>query len=227
MTTIIVPSKHNDIFQDCRASLDKFAPSTPKILVRDGHDIAGMAVQAPFNWRTVQAPEPFIYARNINLGIKACEDDVFLCNDDVQFVDNFTIGRLQFLMQSHPEVGILSPRILGGVGNVLQSMWRGELVESSARLAFVAVMIRRSVIDKVGLLDEQFTGYGFDDTDYCLRTQRAGFKLAIAGQVVVTHGHGKQNASSSYRREPNFLKLIKEGEDIYARKWSKHTWHSS
>src|ERR1700731_4167905 len=76
--TIIFPSKHNDIFEACKNSIDKYAPKEKKILVRDGN-----AMPSPDHWITVQGPaSPFVYSRNINLGIKQSTGDVLLTNDD-------------------------------------------------------------------------------------------------------------------------------------------------
>lgn len=57
------------------------------------------------------------------------------------------------------------------------------------RLVFFCVMIRRSVIDQIGLLDEGYIKGNFEDDDYCLRTILSGYKLAIAKSSFVFH-HG-------------------------------------
>ena len=200
MTTIIVPSKHPDIFESCRASLDKFAPETEKILVRDGDQIT----EPTGNWKTIQAPEgKFVYARNVNLGITASTGDVLLCNDDVQFTQPGVIEALQTSLTLYPEVGMISPKILGGVGNSLQSNVIESIQYTEMRLAFVCVLIRRAVIDKIGLLDERFIGYGWDDVDFCRRAVTAGWKMAATASTSVTHGDGSpQGFSSSFRRAP-------------------------
>ncbi len=57
------------------------------------------------------------------------------------------------------------------------------------RLVFFCVMIRRSVIDQIGILDEGYIKGNFEDDDYCLRTILSGYKLAIAKSAFVFH-HG-------------------------------------
>jgi hypothetical protein len=215
MTTIIVPSKHPDIFESCRASLDKFAPETEKILVRDGDQIT----EPTGNWKTIQASEgKFVYARNVNLGITASTGDVLLCNDDVKFNQPGTIEALQTRLFLYPEVGIISPKIFGGVGNSLQSNVTESIQYTEMRLAFVCVLIRRAVIDKIGLLDERFTGYGWEDVDFCRRAVTAGWKMAATASTSVTHGDGTaQGFSSSFRREPA---INWDGSvEAYQKKW--------
>ncbi len=196
-TTIIVPSKYPEIFESCRASLNQFALDTDKILVRDGHDIID-----PFGWTTIQTEGPFVYSRNVNLGIKQTSGNVLLTNDDVQFVSPDTVEAMEKILATHADIGILSPKIDGGVGNIDQSDVNRPICYTQQRLAFVCVLIRREVIDKIGLLDEKFTGYGWDDVDYCRRAVLAGWRLAVTADAIVKHGHGKNKASASFARAP-------------------------
>ncbi len=57
------------------------------------------------------------------------------------------------------------------------------------RLVFFCVMIRKSVVDQIGLLDEGYIKGNFEDDDYCLRTILSGYQLAIAKNAFVYH-HG-------------------------------------
>ena len=211
-TSIIVPSRFPDIFVDCCESLNKFAPTQNKVLVRDGHDIVD-----PSDWTTIQGPEgPFIYSRNINLGIKQTSGDVLLVNDDVRFVSPDTVEAMEKIFATHADIGILSPRIIGGVGNADQSGVTEHLRYTSTRICFICSLIRRSVIDAIGLLDERFTGYGYDDDDYCRRSTDAGFKMAVTADALVKHGHGKEKWSSSFQRVKKDDSINKR---LYDAKW--------
>lgn len=63
------------------------------------------------------------------------------------------------------------------------------------RLPFVngfCLMIRRTVIDAIGYMDEENfpIGYG-EENDYCIRAADSGFELAIADDVFVFHAKSK------------------------------------
>lgn len=59
-----------------------------------------------------------------------------------------------------------------------------------------ALLIKREVFDKIGLLDERFFLYG-EDPDFCLRAKGAGFKLKLVPHAKVWH-----MVSIAMKREP-------------------------
>jgi hypothetical protein len=219
LATIVVPSKYPDIFEGCRASLAQFAPSAPKILVRDGESIGN-----PEGWKVIQGPdEPFVYARNVNLGIQACSGDVLLMNDDVRLFRSQTLETLQAVLATHPSIGILSPRVLGQACNV--GCPGSQLVqEADVFVAFVCVLIRRDVFNRIGLLDETFIGYGSEDIDFCRRAREVGYRSATTSAALVMHGHQGTTCSTSHDRErkrnPEAYSFRPELSDRrYAEKW--------
>lgn len=56
-------------------------------------------------------------------------------------------------------------------------------------LAGTALMIKSSVFDKVGFLDENIFMYG-EDVEFCLRAKKAGFKLGWTDSAEVAHYGG-------------------------------------
>lgn len=213
LATIIVPSKHSDIFEGCRSNLAECAKNATKILIRDG-----TAIAEPEDWTTIQGPSsPFVYAHNMNLGIAACSGDVLLMNDDARFVRAGTLEALQGVLALRPDVGILSPIVQGVANGVGYTREMAQV--TSGYLSFVCVLIRRAVIDKIGLLDESFTGYGSEDVDYCRRAQAAGFSLAVTALATVAHTNG----SSSYTREADIEAKRQASAKQYLQKWGRKT----
>lgn len=167
-----------------------------EVLCADGHES---------EWCIVKGTEPFVWSRNANIGIRWAEsdEDILLTNDDIQFVGP-TVARLQEICDANPSIGVLAPQIIGdGINNRLamaSTPIHTEWAESKEYIPFVCVYLPRRVIDAVGPFDESFTGYGGDDMDYCLRVQKAGFKLAVTPRVKVKHGFGDRKYSSSFLR---------------------------
>lgn len=201
MYKIVTLTGFPDIFNQFQITADVFEPGTERIVVTSRG--VTLNLNCPQRWTVVPGVEPFIYARNANLGIQAAgRADILLVNDDVQFCGMGPIANLARIARSDPRIGILSPLVMGGVGNLLQRGRPGapRLIVSQERLAFVCVYLKREVIDQVGLLDERFDGYGGDDDDYSHRVQRAGFTLSVTSAALVRHGFGDQRSSASFAR---------------------------
>jgi len=49
-----------------------------------------------------------------------------------------------------------------------------------------AVFVKSEVFEKIGLLDKRFFLY-FEDSDFCIRAKRAGFKIFVCPKSVVVH----------------------------------------
>ncbi len=58
------------------------------------------------------------------------------------------------------------------------------------------LMFRRSVLDSVGLMDEDYFLYG-EDLDFCYRAHRSGWKVVYFADAQVTHYKGMSGISQS------------------------------
>ncbi|MCA0242580.1 MAG: glycosyltransferase [Proteobacteria bacterium] len=88
--------------------------------------------------------------------------------------------------------------------------------QSYPRLNFLngfCLLIKRTLIERIGLFDEEVFGKGFgEENDYCLRAGEAGFSLAVADDVYVHHAQSK-----SYSNERRRL-LVKASDEALSRK---------
>ena len=206
MIRVIVPSKWQDLF----SAFVKNNPFTgaEKVLVRDGYNITDI----PDDWSIIQGKQPFIYARAINQGLQDLNTGVIhgflLCNDDVSGLTDQVITEL---CDASDDFDIVSPHIQGLVGNPLQAQ-PGYYGPSQQRLAFVCVLILGRVVKKIGLLDERFIHYGYDDDDYCRRAQEAGFTLGITNKASIIHAG---NVSFSRKYGSNIGDALKANGEIY------------
>jgi GT2 family glycosyltransferase len=63
-------------------------------------------------------------------------------------------------------------------------------------VGFCAVVVRREVIERVGLLDEQYFMY-YEDIDYCMRVRRGGFTIRYCPEARVVHLLGGSSGITS------------------------------
>ena len=52
------------------------------------------------------------------------------------------------------------------------------------------VYVKRSVFEKVGLLNENLDGGRGEDVEFCTRCRKAGFLTAVTSRVTIQHGDG-------------------------------------
>jgi hypothetical protein len=112
--------------------------------------------------------------------------DIVLLNDDAILETPFGFHELEEASKAHPEFGVISA-VTNVVGNLAQQPRDLGLREEPRTLAFVCVYIPRATIDRIGLLDERYVSYGWDDNDYCRRVREAGLKLGIFDDCFVDH----------------------------------------
>ena len=166
----------------------------------------------------IRGEKPFVFARNANLGIQAVEDDdIVLLNDDALLMTPGGFGTLQQAAAEHPEYGLIGA-VCNNVGNPRQlPHGTSGLREEPHIICFVCVLIPRRTFDRVGLLDERFVAYGWEDNDYCRRVQLAGLKLGIHDGVYVDHG----SLVSTFRSSPGAAGDIEPGRKIFIDKWGR------
>ena len=80
-------------------------------------------------------------------------------------------------------------------------------------LAGAFMLMRRSVLDKVGLLDETFFMYG-EDIDLSYRIQQGGFKNYYFPETTIIHYKGESTKKGSL----NYVKVFYNAMAIFARK---------
>lgn len=213
--TVVILSKNPDNLTPCVAAV-MCQESWPDILVVDD----GLPLDwAPTNDEVeiIEGAKPFIFARNVNRAIaRRPQKDIVLLNDDAILG---TYSGFSLLERFSP-IGIVAPST-----NVTgQPLQRPEQATKCGhrivdKIPFVCVYIPRKVIDVVGLFDERFTAYGWEDNDYCRRVRNAGFSIVIDYSVFVDHGSLK----SSFRGDPKRPADIGPAAAIYRQKWGDLT----
>lgn len=145
------------------------------------------------------------YARN--MGIKLSKGKYLLLLDNDTIANTKSIDEMVNFMSKNEDVGICGCRLVDSYGNIQLSykkfpgLWvkiknvfgmsRDHVVGEKAVIYPTYIigacqMIRRKVIDKVGLLDENIF-YGPEDADYCIRTKNAGWKIAYLPNCEIIH----------------------------------------
>lgn len=62
-----------------------------------------------------------------------------------------------------------------------------------------ALMVRRSVIDRIGVMDERFFMY-YEEVDLCYRIKQAGWRIVFTPEAKITHLGGKSSGQMPVRK---------------------------
>ena len=85
------------------------------------------------------------------------------------------------------------------------------------KLIGFCMMIKKEVINKIGLLDENFLIGNFEDDDYCLRMRKAGYKLILCKDTFIHHF-----GSISFKNTPtlDIFEISRINEEKFKNKWN-------
>lgn len=178
--------------------------STPQFKFLGGSD--------PPRFKLIENEKNLGFSGGNNVGIKYALENgaeyILLLNNDTIIEPSF-LKELIKVGESNKEVGVLGPKILfAGEPNLIWSAggkfsWfasRGinqrkyketdseeekEPIEADY-ISGCALLIKREVIDKIGLLDNKFFLY-YEDTDWNFRAKKAGFKVVYIPKAKIWH----------------------------------------
>lgn len=167
----------------------------------------------------IRSPVNRGFAGGNNIGFTAIHaENYLLLNSDTHMLPG-SISKLLETLDGHPEVGAIGPRLQGPDGTAQCSCFRyrtpiSEMLEAAGTgpldclfssklvamgvfneprepqwLSFACIMIRRAVIDQIGLMDENYFMY-FEDIDYSRQMRKAGWRILHEPNARVVHLRG-------------------------------------
>ena len=157
-----------------------------------------------------------------------------LLNNDTVVAPDF-LDELIKVAESDSEIGIVGPKlyyydfegrkdviwaaggrimrwrrwIYQGIGWNDDDLPKYQDVKEVDWISGAAMMLKRSVIDKIACLDSHYF-FGDEDVDYCLKARRHGFKVVYVPAARVWHKVGISRiklGNIKNRTEPNFVNL--------------------
>jgi GT2 family glycosyltransferase len=64
-----------------------------------------------------------------------------------------------------------------------------------------AMLTAKRVYEDVGLLDESFIGYGFEDTDFCVRARKKGYRVVVGPAAKAWHAPHSGIGHYTYKKK--------------------------
>lgn len=181
------------------------------------------------------------FAGGNNLGISVAKGDyLLLLNNDTEITADL-IDTLVAEFKSNPQIGLLSPLILyaeqseliqyAGFTNMnyltcrnkgigFKEINKGQYDSDSRETGYchgAAMMCRRSDLESVGLMAEQFFLY-YEELDWCEKFKKKGKKIWFTGKTSIFHKEsisvGKESKIKAYFMTRNRMLFIRRNTGI-------------
>lgn len=237
LVSIVVPVRDQLAYtRICIESLMRFTTYPYELIVVDNGSADGTAayLSSVGGVRVVTNAANRGFPAACNQGMRLARGQhILLLNNDTVLTPGWLEGLLCWAERS-PEIGMVGPctncasgpqviqpvayRTVDELAAHAARFRRERLGRGSeiARLVGFCLLIKRQVVERVGLLDERFGIGNFEDDDYCLRVRMAGFRLAMAGDVFIHHFGSRTFAASGN----DYGALLAENRQKFCEKWN-------
>ncbi|MCM1989289.1 glycosyltransferase [Oceanirhabdus seepicola] len=236
---IILTYNKLEYTKQCIESIRKYTDKdTYEIIIVDNNSEDG-TVQWLNNQKDIKIifnKENLGFPKGCNQGIRVAQgDNILLLNNDVIVTPNWLENLMKCLYSSDD---------IGAVGAVTNSCSNfqsipkqydtyDELInfaekfnissflkwEERLKLIGYCMLIKKEVIQKVGLLDEDFTPGNYEDDDYCLRIRMEGYRIMLCKDTFIHH-----YGSVTFGKErKEYCKLLATNMEKFKSKWGVET----
>ncbi|MGE0092522.1 MAG: glycosyltransferase family 2 protein [Bacteroidales bacterium] len=187
------------------------------------------------NTKTIRSNQNLGFAGGNNLGIKESVGEyIILLNNDTLLIDN-SLMQVPALLEIDGSVGVISPKILflepSGYIQYAGYSFMSSITIRNKTIGFMekdngvhdlrletpyshgaAMILRRNVIEKVGLMPEVFFLY-YEEMDWCEQIRAKGIKIMYEPAITIIHKEGmsvgKQSPMKKYYMVRNRLLFAK------------------
>ncbi|WP_163852956.1 glycosyltransferase [Paenibacillus elgii] len=238
MKTSIIIATHNKLeyTQLCIESIREFTSQHEyEIIVVDNHstDETATWLRTQTDIKTIWNNSNLGFPKACNQGIEICTgDNILLLNNDTIVTENWLTNLLNCLYSSE-EVGAAgSLTNYCSYGQAIEVPYKSieemfsfaaqhnqnsnpGLWEERLKLVGYCMIMKKKVLDEVGLLDERFTPGNFEDDDLSLRIRLAGYKLFLCRDTFIHHF-----GSTSFKDNANsYNQLLHTNQKKFLEKW--------
>ncbi len=237
LSIIIVNWNTRELLRDCLASLfSKPSKVGFEAFVVDNASSDGsieMTVTEFPQVNVIQNEENLGYARANNLGIRASKtENILLLNSDT-VVDTDILPEMINLLRSDPKAGVIGCKLIGTDEETQESygfaypfgptVGHPDKADNNGLIECAIVwgaffLIKREVIDQVGMLDEDFFMF-YEDVEWCWRIHDAGWKIMYDPNHTIQH---VCRASCGQVESLENERHLYFSEKIMFRKWLPH-----
>jgi len=151
-------------------------------------------------FKCIRAKRNLYYVKAANIGIRESHGQLLLLMNNDVVLDRSFVSNMVAAARDHADAGIFGPKtVFYGTSFVQYAAgrihlrtqrvpsWLYSRVESVDWITGAVWMIRRSVIERVGLLDEENYTFYYDETDFQIRARKSGVKMIYVPSALASH----------------------------------------
>lgn len=251
LISIIIPNWNGKEFlKKCLDSIECIHYRNIEIIFVDNASSDGSCEFVESNYpsvKIIKSDKNLGFAEGCNIGFeKSCGDYILFLNNDTEVTPNFLSILVEDLKNRQNLAGIQPKILLMDDPSIIDSIC-GFMTSTGLLYHFgygqsakdpkydkpieifsmkgVAMLFKRSILEKVGLFDPDFFAY-FEETDLCHRIWLAGYKIAYNPKAIIYHKgqatakklpsafvqfHSFKNRINSYIKNldsPNLVKIL-------------------
>jgi GT2 family glycosyltransferase len=157
--------------------------------------------------QVLSTEEPLGFDAANNMAMKKAQGEfLFLLNDDTEMTSGCVATCMDVMSQSE-EIACVVPKMklfymrsfINSIGNSLYpdglscdnyvgylDVGQFDTVEEVFSACFGAALLRRSVVEEIGFMDERYSWY-FEDMDWSYRARIHGYEIVAAPEAIVYH----------------------------------------
>ena len=235
---ILLTWNHLEITQRCLESLFRHTNLPSRLIVVDnGSDQPGASeylqtVQPRGSIQEVvliRNDQDIGFSKGMNTGLRFClskQPAPYICliSNDVIVSDGW-LSELVQVAASNPTIGLVNPNStnfgfypaqgeeINEYGIRMNRACQGRWQELGSCIGF-CFLVKKEVIDKVGLFDETYGMAYYEDADLSKRAQAVGYLCALAQGCYVYHEQGE-----SFGKHQQTSPLFLRNEEIFYSRW--------
>jgi GT2 family glycosyltransferase len=241
-------NKRNDIL-DCLKSIFNLEYPEIEVIVVDNGSTDGSpeAIKSEYpDVHLVECKKNLGVAGGRNIGIKYADQNFnykyLLFLDDDIVIDKKALTEMVCSFYKDKSIGIVAPKclmsktpgVIGYAGGMSVNLFSGKITNIGGgekdegqfdKTGFISscgglCLISKELINQVGIFDEKFNPYGWEDVDLSLRARQKGFKIFYNHKAVIYHkggkkGRGKAINEYEFSKSNNYFYLIKKHSNLF------------
>lgn len=195
------------------------------------------------NLRVLRYPKPFNFSAINNFAVTQSRGDyVLLLNNDTGIIKEDWLDALMNHAQ-RPEVGIVGAKLLFPNGKVQHAgvvvgmrgpaehicidaeandpgyMNRLMVDQNYSAVTGACMLVRKSVYEQVGGLDEEAFAVSYNDIDFCLKVAQAGYLSVWTPHALVMHVANASQTSVDKTADENKVRRFQKEQEAMFQRW--------